>query len=125
MIIGLDPHSEQDNWWIYEYFPETVKLDKERYPPMAEIQAAMGRCGFIRCEVEEVEHITATLPARLAASQGLLERGFTSQLTILSKGEYEAGVSRLNRAIEQAAVKGEGLLLTTDLRLLGVFGWVR
>jgi len=124
MMIGLDPHSGQDNWWIYEYFPETVKLDKERYLPTAEIKAAMGRSGFISCEVEEVEHITATLPARLAASEGLFERGFTSQLTILSKGEYEAGVSRLNRAIDQAAAKGEDFLLTTDLRLFGVFGWI-
>ena len=123
-MIGLDPHSGQDNWWIYEYFPETVKLDKERYLPTAEIKAAMGRSGFISCEVEEVEHITATLPARLAASEGLFERGFTSQLTILSKGEYEAGVSRLNRAIDQAAAKGEDFLLTTDLRLFGVFGWI-
>jgi ubiquinone/menaquinone biosynthesis C-methylase UbiE len=124
MTIALDPHTGQDKWWVYDYFPETVKLDKERYPPTAEIQTAMARYGFIRCKVKEVQHISAMMPARLAAPQGFLERGFTSQLTILSKEEYEAGIGRLNKAIEDAAALGEDLLLPTDLRLFGVFGWV-
>ncbi len=124
MTIGLDPHWGQNKWWIYQYFPETVKLDKERYPSRAEIQTAMERCGFIGCGIQEVEHICGTLAARLAAPQGLLDRGWTSQLTILSKEEYEAGVSRLNKAIEASAAIGEDLFLITDLRLWGISGWV-
>ena len=124
MVIGLNPHQGQDKWWVYDYFPETVRLDKERYQSTAEIQAAMEQFGFIRCEVREVQHIRAMMPARRAVQQGFLERGYTSQLAILSKQEYEAGMGRLNKATEDAAALGKDLLLTMDLRFFGVFGWI-
>ncbi len=124
MVIGLIPHGGQDKWWVYDYFPETVKLDKERYRSAAGIKSAMEQYGFIRCEVREVQRISTTMPARLAAQQGFLERGYTSQLAILSKQEYEAGMARLNKATEDAAALGKDLLLTTDLRFFGVVGWI-
>src|SRR5215831_6832306 len=30
MIVGLDPHAGIDRWWVYDYFPETVELDRQR-----------------------------------------------------------------------------------------------
>jgi ubiquinone/menaquinone biosynthesis C-methylase UbiE len=124
MVIGLNPHGGQDKWWVYDYFPETVKLDKERYQSTAGIKAHMEQYGFIRCEFRVVQHIRATMPARVAVQQGFLERGYTSQLAILSEQEYEAGKTRLKEATEDAAVLGEDLLLTTDLRFFGVVGWI-
>ena len=125
MTIGLEPHMGQDKWWVYDYFPGTEELDKERYLSSREIIKAMSQCGFVRCETREIEHINANMPARLAAPRGFLDRGFTSQLAILSKEEYEGGVRRLNRAIDVAAAIGKDLLLTTDLRLYAVGGWVK
>ena len=125
MTIGLDPHMGQDKWWVYDYFPETVELDKERYLPSREIIQAMSQGGFVRCEAMETEHIMVTMPARLAHEGGFLDRSFTSQLTILSKEEYESGLGRLNKAMKEAAAIAEDLSLTTDLRLYAVVGWVK
>ena len=122
MTVGLDPHAGLDKWWIYDYFPETVELDKERYPSSGEIIKEMNQCGFGRCEASEAQHIKATMPARLAGAEGFLDRSFTSQLAILSKEEYETGLGRLNNAIK-AISTGQDLLLTTDLRLYAVVGW--
>lgn len=124
MTVGLDPHAELDRWWIYEYFPETMELDKQRYPSSGEIIKEMSQCGFVSCETSEAEHIKATMPARLAGAEGFLDRSFTSQLAILSKEEYENGLSRLNKAIKDSTGIGDGLLLNTDLRLYSVIGWV-
>ena len=124
MTVGLDPHTGLDKWWVYDYFPETVELDKGRYPSSGGIIKAMSQCGFIRCETSEAEHISATMPARVADAEGFLDRSFTSQLTILSKEEYHNGLNRLNKAIKESTGIGNGLLLSTDLRLYAVVGWI-
>lgn len=82
MIIGLDPHMGLDKWWVYDYFPETLPLDKKRYPPAADIKGELIRYGITRCEIIEVEHIEVKMPAQTAKEAGLFSRGFTSQLTI-------------------------------------------
>jgi ubiquinone/menaquinone biosynthesis C-methylase UbiE len=61
MSIGLDPHTGRDSWWIYDYFPETIDLDRQRYPSVGGIGFEMARTGFSRCETREVEHIVATM----------------------------------------------------------------
>ncbi len=123
MIIGLDSHMGLNKWWVYDYFPEALPLDKKRYPPAADIKGDLNRYGFTRCEVIEVEHIEAKMTAQTAREAGLFSRGFTSQLTILSDTEYENGLLRLQKGIEAANSAGEDLLLTTDLRLYAVIGW--
>jgi len=124
MTVGLDPHTGLDKWWVYDYFPETAELDKRRYPSSGEIIKAMSQYGFVCCEAREVQHIRATMPARLAETEGFLDRSFASQLAILSKKEYENGLTRLNNAIKESTAIGEDLLLTTDLRLYAVVGWL-
>src|SRR5436190_23998900 len=31
LTIGKDPHTEQDDWWVYQYFEETRAIDRERF----------------------------------------------------------------------------------------------
>ena len=31
-VIGMNPHSKRDQWFIYDYFPGTYETDLERYP---------------------------------------------------------------------------------------------
>jgi len=92
MTVGLDPHAGLDKWWVYDYFPETLELDKECYLSSGEIIKEMSQRGFVRCEASEAQHVKATMPAPLAGAEGLLDRSFTSQLAILSKEEYESGL---------------------------------
>src|SRR5262249_15664440 len=43
--IGLDPHTGLDKWWIYDYFENTLDLDKQRYLPanaISELLSALG-----------------------------------------------------------------------------------
>lgn len=123
MTVGLDPHTGFDRWYIYEYFPETLELDKGRYPATGIIRSQMVRAGFTRCETLEVQRIRMTVPATAARTQGLLNRSYTSQLTILTDEEYAHGVQRIGDGIDRAARSGTEPLLEADLRLYATMGW--
>ena len=124
MIVGLDPHAGLDRWWVYDYFPETVELDRQRYPSTEEMRTAMSRLGFLRCETVVAEHLTLQMPARTAIERGLLAQSYTSQLTILSTREYQEGMIRVTQAIDVGKGKGEELMLFGDLRLYATSGWL-
>ncbi|MGE0685081.1 MAG: class I SAM-dependent methyltransferase [Candidatus Binatia bacterium] len=124
MILGLDPHSALDRWWVYDYFHETLELDKERYPSTQKLRADMAHCGFLQCETLVAEHLTLQMSAHTAIARGLLDKSYTSQLTILSTGEYEEGFNRVNRAIASEKERGVELMLVADLRLYATIGWL-
>lgn len=68
--------------------------------------------------------MTARMPAHTAIERGLLDQSYTSQLTILSTGEYQAGLKRVNQAIAVEKAKGVELMLVADLRLYATIGWL-
>jgi ubiquinone/menaquinone biosynthesis C-methylase UbiE len=43
MSIGLDPHEKRDRWFVYDFFPETLELDLNRFPAIARRSAQPGR----------------------------------------------------------------------------------
>jgi ubiquinone/menaquinone biosynthesis C-methylase UbiE len=123
MIVGLDPHTGLDRWWVYDYFHETIELDAQRYPSTSDMRTNMTAAGFLRCETSVAEHIVVQMPARAAIARGLLDQSYTSQLTILSTEEYQAGLSRVNQTIAIERAKGVELMLVADLRLYATIGW--
>ena len=124
MSVGLDSHTGLDRWWVYDYFYETLDLDKQRYPSTVEVRADMAKAGFCRCETSVAEHIVIEMPAQPAIEQGLLDQSYTSQLTILSKQEYQTGLERVMRAIDAEKTRGAELMLVADLRLYATVGWL-
>lgn len=122
MSIGLDPHTGRDAWWVYEYFPETIRLDRERYVSTDILCEEMVRAGFVNCETWEVQHIFETVSADSKRRRGHFDRSYTSQLTILSDEEYGQGLQRIERAIVATSAMGQELFLNTDIRLYATVG---
>ena len=56
LTIGLDPHSGVDQWHVYDYFQESLEIDKQRYPSSKQLLAWMIEAGFKDCFMWEVEH---------------------------------------------------------------------
>ncbi len=125
LIIGLDPHTGLDRWWIYEYFPQVIELDQQRYPPTEIIRKLLVSAGFTKCETIETLHWPIELNARSALGSGRLAKTTTSQLTILTDAEYETGINKLIRDIETAEAMGQVLKIVADLRLFATIGWLR
>lgn len=81
--------------------------------------------GFINCNTIEALHMPVKLSARYALQSGRLEKNTTSQLTILTEEEYNAGLSRLVKDIELKETQHEDLMIGADLRLYATTAWLR
>jgi ubiquinone/menaquinone biosynthesis C-methylase UbiE len=121
LTIGKDPHAERDAWWVYDYFPETVDIDRERFARVRTLRGELTAAGFDWAESVECDEIVASLGATEALATGVVDRAYTSQLAVLSHEEFEAGAAR-SRAANDAA--GGGLQLTTDFYLFATTGWI-
>jgi SAM-dependent methyltransferase len=124
LSVGLDPHRGLDHWHVYDYFQESLAIDRQRYPSAEVFREWMTIAGFEDCSTQEVEHWSLRVPAREALEQGRLEKAATSQLSILTDVEYERGIQRIWDDIERADEEGRMLFLTVDLRLYGTAGSV-
>jgi ubiquinone/menaquinone biosynthesis C-methylase UbiE len=120
LTIGLDPHTGQDEWWIYEYFPEALIADRRRYLPAGRIRELMTTSGFDRCQTRVIQHKPRELTVHEAMTGGFMNRTSTSQLMVISESEYEAGLKRIHEA--NAASDG-AMILRSNLRLYGTTGW--
>ena len=125
LIIGLDPHTGLDHWWIYDYFPQVVDIDKRRYPSTSSLRKSMQENGFVNCNTIEALHMPVKLSARSALQSGRLEKNTTSQLTVLTDEEYNEGLSRLVKDIELKETRHEDLMIGADLRLYATTAWLR
>ena len=114
LIIGLDPHTGLDQWWIYDYFPATLKADRVRYVATATIRERLKAVGFVEAATKVAQHLPAAIPFAVAVKRGLVDRRATSQLMVISDAEYEEGLQRL---------QAEQPILHADLRLYATPGW--
>jgi ubiquinone/menaquinone biosynthesis C-methylase UbiE len=119
LTVGLDPHSGIDQWHVYDYFKESMEIDRQRYASSERLREWMNAAGFENCFTQEVEHWVYQIPAREALEQGRLDKAATSQLSVLTEAEYEQGIQRIRAAMQDAQERGQTLLLTVDLRLYG------
>src|SRR5256885_6747872 len=95
LTVGKDPHADRDSWWVYDYFSETVEIDRERFARVRTLRGEMALAGFSWSESFEADRIEAAIPAAEALATSIVDRAYTSQLTVLSDGEFEAGVARV------------------------------
>jgi SAM-dependent methyltransferase len=113
LTIGLDPHTEPDRWWIYDYFPEALRADRERYLSTRAIREMLTAAGFASCETRAVQRLPRTLTFDEAERGGFLARTSTSQLMVISEESYQAGLAR----IRDHAAHDPGFRLQSDLTL--------
>jgi ubiquinone/menaquinone biosynthesis C-methylase UbiE len=124
LTIGKDPHTEQDSWWVYDYFEETRDIDRARFARVRTLRGELTQAGFSWSESFEADRIEALYPASeglAAGPDGPVARSFTSQLTVLSDEEFNRGVERIRLANEAA---GNELQLVADFRLYATVGWL-
>jgi SAM-dependent methyltransferase len=124
-IVGMDPHAGQEEWYIYQYFPETYELDLERFPPGEAILGWMKAAGFAGVERRRAEHIRDQHAGRDILDDYFLGKQATSQLTLLSDAAYAAGLERIRAALERAEAAGETLVFPVDIALMLFTGEVR
>ena len=121
MVVGLDPHTGRDRWWVYDYFPAALPADLVRYPAAAVLRAMLAGAGFANVETREAQHVPAQVSLDRAVEMQLLDRTSTSQLMVIGDREYADGLERVHAA---AAAAGPDFRLSADLRLYATTGWL-
>jgi SAM-dependent methyltransferase len=120
MTVALDPHIGTDQWWVYDYFDGTKEMDKERYPSCEQLRHWLNAAGITDVVTREVQHLPGDVGASEALVTGMITPSYTSQLAILTRDEFSAGVERIKAAI----VNDSSLRLTADLRVYATLGRV-
>ncbi len=115
LSIGLDPHERRDRWFVYDFFPEALTLDLERFASRSQRMAWLEAAGLVDVVVHPVEIMSVSTSVDEATRDGVLEQSFTSQLTALSAAEYAAGLRR----IRAAGQKDDAFRLVAELTLYG------
>lgn len=113
LSIGLDPHERRDRWFVYDFFPEALQLDLERFPSLSRRSAWLEAAGFSAIAVRPVERMQSSRSFEELLRDGVLEQSYTSQLTALNSAEYSAGLLR----IRETAARDAAFRFVSDLTL--------
>ncbi len=122
-IIGLNPHARRDHWFIYDYFPDTLAADLQRYPSTGAIIDWMIAAGFARTAWRTAERTHYAHLGRAILDDYFLKKHATSQLAQLPDEAYALGLERINTAIVTAESLGTALEFQVELGMELVLGW--
>ena len=123
-IVGMDPLAEPDRWYLYDYFPDTYKTDRQRYPSGEMIQRWMKEAGFAMCERQSAGYIDHDFIGREVLDDPILQKNGTSQLSLLTDDAFQAGMARIKKAVQLAESRGEPIIFPSHIALPAVVGFI-
>jgi len=99
-IIGFDPHEEENDWYVYNYFESTLDKDLSRYPSWKQLIELSGQLGFSKLDFTLAESIYRTYKGSDVFNDPFLLKHNTSQLASLSDEEFSVGIENIKVKIE-------------------------
>jgi SAM-dependent methyltransferase len=121
VIVGMDPSAGRDRWYLYDYFPESLPLDLERYPSCAAIRRWMRSAGLERVSTRVAHRIRGIFHGEEVFQDPILHRSGTSQLAMLDDSAFDRGMRRIRDAAENAKTR---TAFVTDIVLPVTRGFV-
>jgi ubiquinone/menaquinone biosynthesis C-methylase UbiE len=93
-IVNLAPELSP-NWWIFRYFPASIKIDQQRFWDLEFLKSKTIEVGF------ELRTTQLQLREKIESSLILNEarNRETSELLLIDDGEYRAGLRRLEEEL--------------------------
>ena len=92
-IVNVEPWS-MTTWWVYEFFPQTMHIDYQRFWPVERLVAALESRGL----ATEVAMVNPERTLRLGDMLTEAQSRTISQLAVLDDSDYDAGMERLRAA---------------------------
>lgn len=122
-IVNIDPQDEGQDWYVYTYFEGTYQTDLERFPTVGRQEAWLREAGFQRVSSPVVQHIDEDETGEAIFSSYYIRKDSSSQLILLSDEAYDAGLARIQAAIEQAKASGYEIIFRTQLKNKMCYGF--
>jgi ubiquinone/menaquinone biosynthesis C-methylase UbiE len=123
-IIGMDPHTGKDDWYLYHYFEGTREADLARYPSAESTAGWMTEAGFVDVTMGTAERLLHSLTGAGVLQSPFLQKGGTSQLALLTEEAYQVGLERIKEDLRHAERAGRRLTFNVDISLALVLGRV-
>ena len=98
-VVGIDPHSGDDTWYVYDYFEGILETDLQRFPSESAILTWMRAEGFQNISSKGVEHISDVHFGTDVFNDPFLKKNSCSQLALLSDSAYQAGLEKIKVAV--------------------------
>lgn len=117
-VVGMDPHTGRDQWYVYEYFAGTREADLARFPASATLLAWMAEAGLADLECRPAERILHHFVGYEVLDDYFLQQHSTSQLALLTDEAYAAGLGRIRAALAEAEAVGRRLVFSVDTSLV-------
>lgn len=99
-IIGVDPHYENDNWYIYDFFNGVLEKDLLRFPSFDEITGWMDQLGLKQIARSTAERVVNDRIGEDVFNDTFLRKDQSSQLALLSDSEYSIGIDKIKHAVK-------------------------
>lgn len=99
-VFGVDPHVDSD-WYTYKYFESVYKNDLRRFLSLASLKSLLVQQGFIDIDTTKVEEIYDERIGSDVFNDPFINKNHCSQLANLSDEEYEKGITKIKKAIDQ------------------------
>lgn len=122
-IVGMDPKTESDRWYVYDYFQGAYETDLARYPSGEQLLEWLQEAGFMGCRRLIATRIKRSFRGKEVLADPTLQKHGTSQLALLTDAAYAAGMARINSALRVADEGGEDIVFSVDVALPVVLGF--
>ena len=99
-VFGVDPHIDKD-WYVYDYFDSVYENDLKRFPSTDQLKNILHDLKFEMIENKIVEKVFNLKTGKDIFNDPFLQKNHSSQLANLSDEEYQSGVDKIKRQIEE------------------------
>jgi ubiquinone/menaquinone biosynthesis C-methylase UbiE len=121
-VVNFDPHQSLD-WYVYDYFEKVLEADLKRFSTVAEKETMLRQAGFQHIQSPMVERITEEFVGEAVFNNYFLEKDSCSQLILLSDEAYQAGLDRMQSAIDEAKARGKDIIFSTEIKNWMTYGF--
>jgi SAM-dependent methyltransferase len=121
-VIGTDPHTRLDTWYVYDYFEGTRETDLTRFPSWGTVLDWMADAGFSEIAWRWVERIRDPKVGRAVLDDPFLQKDACSQLALLTSEAYAAGLRRIEATLAQAELAGAVAAFRSELTVAMLTG---
>lgn len=99
-VFGVDPHIDKD-WYVYDYFDSVYENDLKRFPSLDFLRKNLEAEKFASIEIKSVEEVNNTRIGSDVFNDPFLQKHHCSQLANLTDEEYENGILKIKKQVEQ------------------------
>ncbi len=101
LLIGMDAHDPELEWYIYRFFPGVREVDLQRHPSWVELEDWLVQDGHRIQERGVAQELRKSYQGEEVLQDPSLSRQARSQIALLGEKDYRRGLAALRQAARE------------------------